>query len=64
MNEYKEPTDTEPIEGIKVWLFLGYPSNIVKLHFQDEIRMVPPFPQAPPQWITFLSSAHKKYCWT
>ena len=29
MNEYKEPTRKEPIEGIKVWLLLGYPSNIL-----------------------------------
>ena len=31
MNEWKETTLKEPlpIEGIKVWLLLGYPSNIV-----------------------------------
>ena len=27
MNEYKEPTHKEPIEGIKLWLLLGYPSK-------------------------------------
>ena len=25
----KESTHKEPIEGIKVWLLLGYPSNIL-----------------------------------
>ena len=33
----------EPIEGMKVWLLLGY----LKLHFYDEIRTVRRFPQAP-----------------
>ena len=29
MIKYKEPTHKEPIEGIKVWLLPGYPSNIL-----------------------------------
>ena len=29
MNEQKEATHKEPIESIKVWLLLGYPSNIL-----------------------------------
>ena len=28
-NEQKEPTHKEPTEGIKVWLLLGYPTNIL-----------------------------------
>ena len=27
---------------------------MLKLHLQDKIRMGPPFPPSPPQWITFL----------
>ena len=34
--------------------------KISKLHFQEAIWMVPPFPQAPhPQWITFLPISQK-----
>ena len=29
MNEWKESTHKEEIEGIKVWILLGYPSNIL-----------------------------------
>ena len=28
IHQEKEPTHLEPIEGIKVWILLGYPSNI------------------------------------
>ena len=30
MNEQKEPTHKKTIEDIKVWLFLGYPSDILR----------------------------------
>ena len=33
----------DPVEGIKVWILVGYPSNILELHFQEVIRTVPPF---------------------
>ena len=29
INQWKEPTHQEPIEGLKVWILLGYPSNIL-----------------------------------
>ena len=82
MNIKKEPTYKEPIEGIKVWLLLGYPSKYWNytskciwtvpvqiprvwervysthtLECRECIPIcwtVPPFPQAPPKWISLL----------
>ena len=34
MNEEKETTHKEPIEGTKVWLLLRYPNNIQYLDIQ------------------------------
>ena len=48
----------EPIEGVKVWLLLGFPSNILgypsKYQNHTYKNRFGQFPHSPPQWITFL----------
>ena len=50
-------THQEPIEGIKVWILLGYPRNILDIQVNTVIALprgnYDSFP-IPPQWITFL----------
>ena len=51
-------THQEPIEGIKVWILLGYPRNILDIQVNTVITLprgnYDSFPTPPPQWITFL----------
>ena len=54
-------THQEPIEDIKVWILLGYPSNILgypskfcNYTFKRKLGQFPHSPRPPPQWITFL----------
>ena len=54
----------EPIEGIKVWLLLGYPSNILGYpskywNYSSKMKLGW-FPHSPPQWITFLIFTSQK----
>ena len=55
-------TYQEPIEGIKVWIFLAYPCNILDIQVNSAITLPRrnyysfPFPlllPLPPKWITF-----------
>ena len=62
MNQHKEP-----IEGITVWLLIGYPSNILgylskywKYTSKTKLGRFPISPGPPPQWITFLPISQKK----
>ena len=66
MNEQKEPTNKEPIEGIKVWLLLLYSSNILgypsKYWNYISKKKLGQFLHSPwpPQWITFLPFISQK----
>ena len=61
-------THKEPIKGMKVWILLGYPSNILgypskycNYTSKKKFGQFPTLPWPPPQWITFLPFISKKY---
>ena len=47
-------THEEPIEGIKVWILLGYSSKYCNYTSNRKLGRFPHSPRPPPQWITFF----------
>ena len=48
-------THQEPIEGIKVWILLGYPSKYCNKTSKKKLGWFPIPQSPPPQWITFFN---------